>query len=156
MIIIKPYKLNLNTFIDKNSELLKDLFFYLINWIDSNPDIDRFLESKESYKHFSKFIYSKYITPYERYRFDFQKDFLYDHYDIKYSSDILDIFNVFKEYSRGYNSNIFFKKHDSSIDLIDFIYSICDYNEPYIDDRVKEEDLHAYELDEFEVIEYER
>ena len=156
MLIIEPYKLDLNLFIDRNTDLLKDIFFYLLKWIDTNQDLDRFLDSRSAYNNFTKFIYSKYLTPYQKYKFNFQKDFLYEHYDIKYSSDILDIFNVFKDYSRGYNSDLFFKKHDSSIDLVDFVFSICDYNEPYVDDRIKKEELHVYEIDELELIEYEK
>ena len=62
----------------------------------------------------------------------------------------------YKEITRSYNSRLFHQKRDFHIDLVDFIYSICDYNEPYVDDRIKVEDLHVYEVEEFEVIEYEK
>ena len=49
MIIIEPYKVDINIFINKNTELLKDTFFNLLHWIDINPDLDRFLDSKSAY-----------------------------------------------------------------------------------------------------------
>ena len=38
--------------------------------------------------------------------------------------------------------------------IVDFVYSICDYDEPYIDDRLEEKDIHYYEHIENEIMEY--
>ena len=69
-------------------------------------------------------------------------------------SDISDLFIHFKELTRSQNSNLFHKKKDTCIDLIDFIYAICDYEDPYIDNVIEEK--HEYEVYEDELYMYEK
>ena len=140
------YKININTWIRKHSHILEICFNILLKWINTNYDLEQFVESHQSYINFCKFIYAKYVQPINKYPYNFEKDDLYYHYETKYYDDIMDIFSNFKEVSRSQNSRLFHQKRDVHIDLIDFIYSICDYNDPYIDDELKEEDIHYHEL----------
>ena len=144
--IIQQYKTEYKKWIIKNNNMLMFIFTNLIKWIDRNLDLDRFWESQQSYINFCIFIYAKYLQPINKYPYNFEKDDLYYHYETKYYDDIMDIFSNFKEVSRSQNSRLFHQKRDVHIDLLDFIYSICDYNDPYIDDEVKEEDIHYHEL----------
>lgn len=128
----------------------------LIKWIDTNKDLDRFLEAKQSYETFCKFIYAKYIQPIDKYKYNFIKDDDYSHYEVKYGNDIMELFLNYKEITRSYNSRLFHQRRDFYIDLVDFVYSICDYIDPYTDDIVKEDDIHYYEYVEDEPIMYEK
>ena len=152
--IIQKYKTEHKKWIIKNNNMLMFIFMNLIKWIDGNLDLDRFVESQQSYINFCKFIYAKYIQPIYKYPYNFEKDDLYYHYETKYYDDIMELFLNYKEITRSYNSRLFHQKRDFHIDLVDFIYSICDYDEPYIDDRLKEEDIHYYEYIENEIMEY--
>ena len=152
--IIQPYKIEYNKWIKENNDMLKYIFMNLIEWIDRNPDLDRFLEAKQTYQKFCEFLYKKYLQPIDKYRYDFIKDDDYSHYEVKYGNNILELFLNYKEITRSYNSRLFHKKRDFHIDLVDFVYSICDYDEPYIDDRLEEKDIHYYEHIENEIMEY--
>ena len=120
------------------NELLNDIFYNLLYYIDNNEDIDRFIEDNDAYFKFIEFIYKKYNAPYQKYKYDFEKDELYKHYNYTYGNEITELFLYLKELTRSQNSDLFHKKRDTCIDLIDFIYSICDYNDPYIDDEIEE------------------
>ena len=69
--IIQPYKIEYNIWIKENDEMFKYIFMNLIEWIDRNPDLDRFLEAKQSYQKFCEFLYKKYLQPIGKYRYDF-------------------------------------------------------------------------------------
>jgi hypothetical protein len=152
--IIHPYKIDYNKWILKNDDMLRYIFMNLIKWIDANKDLDRFLEAKQSYETFCKFIYAKYIQPIDKYNYNFIKDDDYSHYEVKYGNDIMELFLNYKEITRSYNSRLFHQRRDFHIDLVDFVYSICDYVDPYTDDIVKEDDIHYYEYVEDEIMEY--
>mgnify|MGYP003389498783 CR=1 FL=1 len=154
--IIHPYKIDYNKWILKNDDMLQYIFMNLIKWIDANKDLDRFLEAKQSYETFCKFIYAKYIQPIDKYKYNFIKDDDYSHYEVKYGNDIMELFLNYKEITRSYNSRLFHQRRDFHIDLVDFVYSICDYVDPYTDDIVKEDDIHYYEYVEDEPIMYEK
>ena len=154
--IIHPYKIDYNKWILKNDDILRYIFMNLIKWIDANKDLDRFLEAKQSYETFSKFIYAKYIQPIDKYNYNFIINDDYSHYEVKYGNDIMELFLSYKEITRSYNSRLFHQRRDFHIDLVDFVYSICDYIDPYTDDIVKEDDVHYYEYVEDEPFMYEK
>jgi len=131
------------------NELLNDIFYDLIYYIDNNENLDRFIDDNDAYFKFIGFVYKKYTPPYNKYKYGFIKDDLYTHYNYTYERDITELFMKFKEISRSHNSDLFHKKKDTCIDLIDFIYSICDYNDPYIDNEIEEK--HEYEIYEDEL-----
>ena len=136
------------------NELLNDIFYDLLYYIDNNENLDRFIEDNDAYFKFIEFVYKKYEAPFNKYKYDFLKNELYTHYNYTYGNDISDLFIHFKELTRSQNSNLFHKKKDTCIDLIDFIYSICDYEDPYIDNVIEEK--HEYEVYEDELYMYEK
>ena len=53
---------------------------------------------------------------------------------MKYSDDINDIFIYFKDYTQKFGSQLFHGKDDTSYPIVQFVYDICDYVDPYNDD----------------------
>ena len=52
-----------------------------------------------------------------------------------YSDDINDIFIYFKDYTQKFGSQLFYGKGDTSFPLLQFVYDVCDYKDPYNDDN---------------------
>ena len=83
---------NINYSSFDNKYLMLILSNYMKIWIDSNTDLDRFIDDQTFYDKFVEFIYSEYITPLQTYLYDYLEDEYYEHYNMTYSDDINDIF----------------------------------------------------------------
>lgn len=125
---------NINYSSFDNKYLMLILSNYMKIWIDSNIDLDRFIDDEIYYDKFTEFIYSEYITPLQTYPYDYLEDEYYEHYNSKYSDDINDIFIYFKDYTQKFGSQLFHGKSDTSYPIVQFVYDICDYKDPYNDD----------------------
>ena len=117
-----------------NKYLMLILSNYMKIWIDSNTDLNRFIDDEKYYDKFTEFIYSEYILPLQTYPYDYIEDEYYEHYNMKYSDDINDIFIYFKDYTKQFGSQLFHGKDDTSYPIVQFVYDICDYVDPYNDD----------------------
>ena len=141
----------MNNSLYDNGYLMLILSNYLKLWIDSNVDLERFIDDDRYHDNFNDFIYKEYVKPLENYIFDYDEDELYEHYNSMYSDEIIDIFIYFKDFTKSLNSQLFHLKDDTSYPLLQFIYSVCDYKSPYNDDNELEEDapeiLYEEELD---------
>ena len=107
---------------------------YLKLWIDSNTELDRFVDDETFYAQFKNFIYREHVLPLQNYIFDYDEDDLYDHYNMTYSDEITNIFIYYKQFTKSLGSQLFYLKDDTSYPLIQFVYSVCDYKDPYNDD----------------------
>jgi hypothetical protein len=130
---MKNYKDWLSTKIP-NSNIYYENFLFtmyvrLRDWIDRNEDINRFVSNLELYLKFKFFIYSEYVKPLNKYNYDFQQDDYYEIFNMKYSDDIVNLFLYFKDYSKSLNVNLFNNRGDTSYPFLEFIYSVCDYND---------------------------
>ena len=130
-----------------NNTICNDLFYTLLNYIDTSKDLDRFVDDETAYFQFIDFIYRKYLTPKQTYNFGFQRDDLYKHYDFHHNYSIQELFDEMKNYTRSQNSDLFHGKTHN--DLVYYIYSICDYDDKMINDDVID-DLHEDEVYEYE------
>jgi hypothetical protein len=149
---MKNYKDWLSTKIP-NSNIYYENFLFtmyvrLRDWIDRNEDIDRFVSNIELYLKFKFFIYSEYVKPLNKYNYDIEIDDNFDIFNMKYSDDIVNLFLYFKDYSKSLNVNLFHNKGDTSFPFIDFIYSVCDYNDNLEDDK---EDIDNISETEYEI-----
>lgn len=130
-----------------NNTICNDLFYILLNYIDTYKDLDRFVDDETAYFQFIDFIYRKYLTPKQTYNFGFQRDDLYKHYDFHHNYSIQELFDEMKKYTRSQNSDLFHDKTHN--DLVFYIYSICDYDDKMINDNILD-NLHEDEIYEYE------
>ena len=125
---------NENTSYDNGYTMLI-LSNYLKLWIDSNKDLDRFIDDETFYDEFRNFIYKEYVLPLQKYIYDYEEDELYEHYNMTYSDDINDIFIYYKSFTKSLGSQLLHSKNDNSYPLLQFVYSVCDYRDPYNDNE---------------------
>lgn len=126
---------NINFSSFDNKYLMMILSNYMKIWIDSNTDLDRFIDDEVFYDKFVEFIYSEYVQPLQTYPYNYLEDEYYEHYNMTYSDDINDIFIYFKDYTQKFGSQLFYGKGDTSYPLLQFVYDVCDYKDPYNDDK---------------------
>lgn len=122
-----------NTLYD-NGYIMLILSNYLKLWIDSNTDLDRFIDDEKFYDEFKNFIFKEYVLPLETYIYEFDEDELYEHYNMTYSDEITDIFIYYKSFTKSLGSQLLHGK-DTSYPLLQFVYNVCDYADPYNDDN---------------------
>ena len=125
---------NENTSYDNGYTMLI-LSNYLKLWIDSNKDLDRFIDDETFYDEFRNFIYKEYVLPLQKYIYDYEEDELYEHYNMTYSDDINDIFIYYKSFTKSLGSQLLHGTNDNSYPLLQFVYSVCDYRDPYNDNE---------------------
>jgi len=145
MPIIVVNKISLDKWLSKsisntsynNGYVMLILSNYLKLWIDSNTDLDRFIDDEKFYDEFKNFIFKEYIKPLETYIYNYDEDELYEHYNMTYSDEITDIFIYYKSFTKSLGSQLLHGKKDTSYPLLQFVYNICDYADPYNDNDLK-------------------
>ena len=110
-----------------NKELLDNLYTYIIKWINNQEEIHYIGDNDKD--EFINYIFEHYIKPIHPIQIDY--DEMYEYYDMKYNSEIIDLFLELKNITRSYNSLLF---HDSdSYYLKNYIYTVCTLDDPYND-----------------------
>ncbi len=117
-----------------NAYIILILSNYLKLWIDSETKIERFIDDDTFFNKFKDFVFKEYVKPLQTYLYDYDEGELYEHYNMTYSDEIVDIFIYFKQYTKSFNSQLFHDNKDTSFPLLQFVYSVCDYESPYNDD----------------------
>ena len=136
-----------------NIYILTILSNYLKEWIDKNTDLNRIIDDDNFYEQFKRFIYKEYVRPLENYNYNIVDHEYYEHFNLKYSEEIVDIFMYYQKYTKSLNSDLFHLKNDTSYPFLEFIFSICEYKDPYND----ESDMTGEKEDEIdELYEYEK
>ena len=82
---------------------------------------------------FCDFLYDNFIK--DDYKSEINYDINFEYFDLKYCSDIVDLFIDFKEISYGFTNNIFNYKNKDSNDLIEFIYKNIELYEDFINEE---------------------
>ena len=142
-----PIKYNDNS----KSNIIIYLNNLLINWIDSKLDLHRIYDNYIILDKFKLFIYCEYMFENSieyNYNIDFENKEIsdyFEHFELTYSEEICDFYN-YKEYCKSQNFDLFSKYNKTYNPLIYFIYSVCDYNEPYNDIEEEEETDNYNEL----------
>jgi len=124
--------------INNNLDMINFFFDKLINFIDKNDEDFKLNTDEESlFNNFCEFLYENYILNNYDSKLIYNKNFEY--FDLKYCSDIIDLFIDFKEISYGFTNNIF-NKNNNSNDLIEFIYKNIELFEDYENNYNSDED----------------
>ena len=124
--------------INNNLDMINFFFDKLINFIDKNDEDFKLNTDEESlFNNFCEFLYENYILNNYDSKLIYNKNFEY--FDLKYCSDIIDLFIDFKEISYGFTNN-FFNKNNNSNDLIEFIYKNIELFEDYENNYNSDED----------------
>jgi hypothetical protein len=105
----------------------------LLNWIETNENLDRFIDDETYYKHFNLFIYSEYLTPHTKYNYKFDDKLIdyFEHFSSTNNDEIISMYFNFKEIFKSMNISLFNNNKDCSYPFNEFIFSICDYKDPY-------------------------
>ena len=115
--------------INNNLDMINYFFDNLCNFIHKN-DKDFKLNTDEEtlFNNLCVFLYENYILNEYNYKIIYDRNFEY--FDLKYCSDIVDLFIDFKEISYGFTNDIFKNNKDSN-DLLEFIYKNIELLEDY-------------------------
>jgi len=123
---------------NNNNEMINKFFDKLLLFIDSNnSDFKLNTDNGTLFKNFSIFLYDNFIL--NNYNSDIILNKNYEYFDLKYCSDIVDLFIDFKEISYGFTNSIF-NKNKTSLDLIEFIYKNIELFEDFENSSDIEED----------------
>jgi hypothetical protein len=126
---------------NNNNEMINKFFDKLLLFIDSNnADFKLNTDNGTLFKNFSIFLYDNFIL--NNYNSDIIFNKNYEYFDLKYCSDIVDLFIDFKEISYGFTNSIF-NKNKTSLDLIEFIYKNIELFEDLENNSDIEEDEYA-------------
>ena len=113
---------------DVLNECIKDII-YLVN---SNPELE-FDYEEETFKYkFYHFIYLTYVCQ-KKDDFEPYDEDMYEYFTLKFSEDIINLFQGFKEITRRYNLDLFHKQNDISLYLEDFLFNTLLVEDPYYD-----------------------
>ena len=124
--------------INNNLDMINYFFDNLCNFIDKNDDDFKLNTDEETlFNNLCVFLYENYILNEYNSKIIYDKNFEY--FDLKYCSDIVDLFIEFKEISYGFTNDIF-KKNKTSNDLLEFIYKNIELLEDYVNDYNSDED----------------
>ena len=124
--------------INNNLDMINFFFDKLINFIDKNNEDFKLNTDEESlFNNFCEFLYENYIENIYDSKLIYNKNFEY--FNLKYCSDIIDLFIDFKEISYGFTNNIF-NKNNNSNNLIEFIYNNIELLEDYENNYNSDED----------------
>ena len=118
--------------IDYNT-IFKYISEILLNWIETNENLDRFIDDETYYKHFNLFIYSEYVTPHTKYNYKFDDKLIdyFEHFSSTNNDEIISMYFNFQDIFKSLNISLFNNNKDSSYPFNEFIFSICDYKDPY-------------------------
>ena len=124
--------------INNNIDMINYFFDNLCNFIHKNDDDFKLNTDEETlFNNLCVFLYENYILNEYNSKIIYDKNFEY--FDLKYCSDIIDLFIEFKEISYGFTNDIF-KNNKNSNDLLEFIYKNIELLEDYENDYNSDED----------------
>ena len=139
--------MNKSRWINYNIDMINLLIHELVLFIDKyNTELKLNTDDETFYDNFVSFLYENYILK-EKIRLN-EYDHNFEYFESMYQTDIIDLFNKFKNISYGFTNNIFYHNNES-YSLLEFIFNnidlINDYNEKYQGELVDNE----YYDDEF-------
>ena len=120
--------MNLSLWYLQNKYLLQTCFYILYRWILDNSEIKLITDEEEFYNSFINMVYYEYYNnnlPIVN-ETDEQST---EYFELKYTSDITDMFIEFKNISNNCCSHIFFNKWNTSDNILNLIINnISDIN----------------------------
>ena len=120
--------MNLSLWYLQNKYLLQTCFYILYRWILDNSEIKLITDEEEFYNSFINMVYYEYYNnniPIVN-ETDEQST---EYFELKYTSDITDMFIEFKNISNNCCSHIFFNKWNTSDSILNLITNnISDIN----------------------------
>ena len=115
--------------INNNLDMINYFFDNLCNFIHKNDEDFKLNTDEETlFNNLCVFLYENYILNEYNSKIIYDKNFEY--FDLKYCSDIVDLFIEFKEISYGFTNDIL-KNNKNSNDLLEFIYKNIELLEDY-------------------------
>ena len=114
------------------------LAFARLSFCDIDIRALEFDYEKETFKDkFYQFIYQTYLSQ-EKDNFEPYDEEMYEYFTLKFSEDIINLFQGFKEITKRYNLDLFHKGDDISLYLEDFLFNHLLVEDPYYDTEEEE------------------
>ena len=125
--------MNKSRWINYNIDMINLLIHELNLFIEKyNTELKLNTNNETFYDNFVSFLYENYILK-EKIRLN-EYDHNFEYFESMYQTDIIDLFNRFKNISYGFTNNIF-NHNNESYSLLEFIFNnidlLNDYNEKY-------------------------
>ena len=127
--------MKINTWYLKNKEIVNICYDHLTSFVVYN-NFEVNSDDVTFFKQFVKMLYNRYQYDYKKeyYIYDINKENEYIYYDMKYSEDIIDLYNILKNISIHYKFYIFDDKLSTDLNYFIFNNIFFDiYNEDIID-----------------------
>ena len=131
--------ISLKRWVQTNSDILQEFVLLIMNWIERTPEIGCDYDISTFKLKLYRWIYKSYFLQ-QRNDFDPYDPELYEYFSMKFSEDIIDMFVRCKEITRSYNSTLFHKKDDVSLDLEQCLFTYILIEDPYNDDCDSDEE----------------
>ena len=133
--------MNKSQWINYNIDMINLFIHELVLFINKyNTELKLNTNDDTFYDNFVSFLYKNYILK-EYYELN-EYDHNFEYFESMYQTDIIDLFNKFKNISYGFTNNIF-NHNNESYSLLEFIFNnidlINDYNEKYQGELVDNE-----------------
>ena len=133
--------MNKSRWINYNIDMINLFIHELVLFIDKyNTELKLNTNNETFYDNFVSFLYENYILK-EKIRLN-EYDHNFEYFESMYQTDIVDIFNKFKNISYGFTNNIF-NYSNEAYTLLEFIFNnielLNDYNEKYLGELLDNE-----------------
>ena len=120
--------MNLSLWYLQNKYLLQTCFYILYRWILDNSEIKLITDEGEFFNSFINMVYYEYYNNNVLIVNETDEQST-EYFELKYTSDITDMFIEFKNISNNCGSNIFFNKWNTSDNILNLITNnISDIN----------------------------
>ena len=116
--------------INNNNDMINCFFDKILDFIYKYEEDFKLITDNESFfNNLCDFLYNNYILNDYNSKIDYNKNFEY--FDLKYCSNIVDLYIDCRDISEGFTNDIFNRKDNNSYNLLEFIYENIELLEDY-------------------------
>tara|TARA_B110000495_G_C22718001_1_gene421925 strand:- start:45 stop:512 length:468 start_codon:yes stop_codon:yes gene_type:complete len=127
-------------------DIISNIFDIILKWINNQPELSYNSEFNNNYDDkFVKYIFNRYVYPKKKVDY-YDDEWMYEYFDLKFSDDINELFQSIKQYTKSMGI-LLFHNNDTYDDLVNYIYSIVDIEDPYYD--INDDDNHSENQNEY-------
>jgi len=131
--------ISLKRWVHHNLDMLQKLVLLIMDWVNRTPEIGCDYDIATFKSKLYRWIYKSYVLQ-QREDFNPYDPELYEYFSMKFSEDIIDIFLQCRDLTKSYNSTLFHKAGDVSLDIEQCLFTYLLIEDPYNDDYDSDEE----------------